>query len=138
MSATSYQQYHHELLEKLAKEIKSAPPFNDRETSELQAVFLQKLDEMVDGSIPSHEIAEQGQWLLSTIVSHYQLLMPTVPRSLFWYFGGDCLHYLGDEEIHRFQQLDEAFHDAIENGQEGVSYENLIQNFEQEDQSMLH
>jgi hypothetical protein len=35
-----------------------------------------------------------------------------VPRDLLWFFGGDCLHYMPDEEIGLFQELDERRHQA--------------------------
>ena len=34
-------------------------------------------------------------------------LAPTFPRELLWFLGGDCLHYMPDEELDVFQQLDE-------------------------------
>ena len=33
--------------------------------------------------------------------------MPVIERELFWFFGGECLHYLTDEEITQFQRIDE-------------------------------
>ncbi|WP_414673681.1 PA2817 family protein, partial [Marinimicrobium sp. UBA4209] len=39
-----------------------------------------------------------------------------------WYFGGDCLHYMPDEEIAKYQLLDERRHEAIAEGRE-FSYE---------------
>jgi hypothetical protein len=49
--------------------------------------------------------------------------MPILPRDLLWFFGGDCLHYMPDEEIRIFQELDEQRENAKENN-EIFSYEN--------------
>ena len=48
--------------------------------------------------------------------------MPLLPRDLLWFFGGDCLHYMPDEEIRIFQELDEQRETAKENN-EAFSYE---------------
>jgi len=38
-----------------------------------------------------------------------------VPRDLLWFFGGDCLHYMPDEELQMFQALDERRYEAAQN-----------------------
>lgn len=45
------------------------------------------------------------QWL-GRIFNFYPQLTPLIPRSLLWFVGGECLHYLTDEELNAFQQLD--------------------------------
>ena len=30
---------------------------------------------------------------------------------MFWFFGGECLHYMADEELALYQQLDEKLHE---------------------------
>ena len=54
-------------------------------------------------------VAEQtlGQRLITTCITSYPHWVGIIPRDLFWYFGGDCMHFLGDEEIEQFQRLDE-------------------------------
>ena len=49
----------------------------------------------------------QGQRLITTCIKNYPHWVNIIPRDLFWYFGGDCMHFLGDEEIDQFQRLDE-------------------------------
>lgn len=46
------------------------------------------------------------------VVGSYPHLMPLLYRDLLWFFGGDCLHYMPDEEIAVFQHLDEQREDA--------------------------
>ena len=48
--------------------------------------------------------------------------MAILPRDLLWFFGGDCLHYMPDEEISLFQQLDEQ-RQAAQETQTPFSYE---------------
>ncbi len=45
-------------------------------------------------------------WLFSFICMQPQL-NPLVPRDLLWFIGGDCLHFLIDEEIERFQKIED-------------------------------
>ncbi|MCD8523129.1 MAG: hypothetical protein LRY66_11015 [Saccharospirillaceae bacterium] len=49
----------------------------------------------------------QGQDWITHIFNHLPQLSPTIDRDLLWFFGGDCLHFLTDEEINLFQQMDE-------------------------------
>ena len=45
--------------------------------------------------------------LVARLFTTYPDFAPTFPRELLWFFGGDCLHYMPDEEIATFQQLEE-------------------------------
>ncbi len=45
-------------------------------------------------------------WLFSFIGNHPQLT-PMVPRDLLWFLGGDCLHFLSDEELNNFQKIED-------------------------------
>ncbi len=45
-------------------------------------------------------------WFFS-FIGHHPQLTPIVPRSLLWFLGGDCLHFLGDDEIAYFQSLED-------------------------------
>lgn len=138
MSELGYQQYHQKLLAQLAEHIRTNPPFNHAEPDDIDRAFLSKLDELLQHSKPVQELVGIGQWLLTTIVSRYHHITPLVPRPLFWYFGGDCLHFLVDEEIHYYQQLEEAFHDALEGSGEVLDYERLMHSLDPEGQSHLH
>ncbi len=56
----------------------------------------------------------QGQALLCRIVAGYPSLMIFLPRDLLWFFGGDCLHFMPDDEISIFQALDDQRQSASE------------------------
>jgi hypothetical protein len=106
-----YYTYHLELLAAFCAQIQSLPPFNAESPGEDDQEFLAALAQLQQ---QSHEVSflEQGQVLMCRIVGSYPHLMPLLYRDLLWFFGGDCLHYMPDEEIAVFQHLDEQREDA--------------------------
>jgi len=94
------------------------------------AALATRTRELPDGH-PLHELARefqalgevqtnlypQGHALVARLFNTFTDFAPTFPRSLLWFFGGDCLHYLTDEEISQFQQLDELRLAAAERGE---------------------
>ncbi len=55
---------------------------------------------------------EHNDWQLAqnwffSFIGHHPQLTPIVPRSLLWFLGGDCLHFLGDDEITAFQGIED-------------------------------
>jgi len=55
--------------------------------------------------------------LVDRLFSTYPDFAPTFPRELLWFLGGQCLHYMPDEEIEVFQQLDEMRGTAEKHGE---------------------
>ncbi|MFT4825966.1 MAG: hypothetical protein ACI9GB_002210 [Halioglobus sp.] len=53
------------------------------------------------------EIYVDGQTLVSRLFTTYPDFSPTFPRELLWFLGGDCLHYMPDDEIDLYQQLED-------------------------------
>lgn len=101
-----YYIYHLDLLNAFIAQIKPLPPFNLEEASADDAEFLAALNELASNP-QSLEWLDKGQALMCRVVGSYPHLMPLLYRDLLWFFGGDCLHYMPDEEISVFQQLDE-------------------------------
>jgi len=134
MSNNSHYQFHLQLLLNLQDQIKSTPPFNGDEMDELQAGFLKKLNALATDQLHGAKASETGQWLLSTIVGSYPHIMPKVPRDLLWYFGGDCMHFLGDEEITYFQARDEAYHEAETSAHSRINFGQFVASFEHDKQ----
>lgn len=60
---------------------------------------------------------EDGPALVARLFTTYPELAPSLPRQLLWFFGGDCLHYMPDEEINRFARLDEMRAEASARGE---------------------
>lgn len=80
------------------------------------ALFLERFDELLD-RLPDDSEASLylGQDLISQIFQRYPQIAHLVPRDLLWFFGGDCLHFMPDEEIELFQRLDERRFEAAQN-----------------------
>lgn len=47
-----------------------------------------------------------GPELALRLFTHHPEFAPTLPRSLLWFLGSDCLHVLTDEELQAFETLD--------------------------------
>jgi hypothetical protein len=116
----AYFDFHISLLEALIEQIKLQPPFCLEDSSPEDQEFCLALSNLPQ--IGGSELLIQGQQLVCRIVAGYPHLMPLLPRDLLWFFGGDCLHYMPDEEIRIFQELDEHRESAKENN-EDFSYE---------------
>ena len=54
--------------------------------------------------------------LVDRLFTTYPDFAPTFPRELLWFFGGDCLHFMPDDEIALFQQLDDKRNQAAAGG----------------------
>lgn len=74
------------------------------EFEQLLAAFERLLELM---TLLSPEYEHQGRVVLTRIQSQLPELWPHVDRRLLWFFGGDCLHFLSDEEIEAFQAAEE-------------------------------
>ncbi len=80
------------------------------------SLFIERFDELVE-ELPRDPEASLylGQELISQIFHRYPQIAHLVPRDLLWFFGGDCLHFMPDEEIELFQRLDERRFEAQQN-----------------------
>ena len=80
------------------------------------ALFLERYDELL-AELPRDPVSSQylGQDLISQVFNRYPQIAHLVPRDLLWFFGGDCLHFMPDEEIALYQTLDERRFAAEEN-----------------------
>ncbi len=52
-------------------------------------------------------VYEDGPGLVGTLFTHVPEFAPLFPRDLLWFIGGDCLHFMPDEEMQAFQELEE-------------------------------
>ncbi|MEN0107570.1 MAG: PA2817 family protein [Pseudomonas sp.] len=83
---------------------------------ESHALFLERFDELLV-LLPQEPEQSQylGQDLMCQVIHRYPQIAHLVPRDLLWFFGGDCLHFMPDEEITLFQTLDERRYEAEQN-----------------------
>jgi hypothetical protein len=117
----AYSEFHMRLLTAFIERTKEQPPFCLEGCNQEDQDFLLELTELPNSG--GVHLLMQGQQLFCRIVAAYPHLMPLLPRDLLWFFGGDCLHYMPDEEIRIFQELDELRQNAKE-ADEPFSYEN--------------
>ncbi len=114
----SYLAFHRNLLKVSYNNLIRQAPFTDELVDPIDTDYLEQYRELIEGLASlDNALIEQGQYLLTRLVRAYPHLVPLVPRDLFWFFGGDCLHYMPDDEIALFQQLDELRFHAEENSQ---------------------
>jgi hypothetical protein len=112
---SDYFQHHLRLIKRLNQYCQQQLPFCDDKASDVDIAFIEELEELSRTVSPSDEFQYSGQHIISRIVGHYPHITPEVNRDLFWFFGGECLHYMGDDEITLYQQLEEFIHEPSNN-----------------------
>lgn len=135
----TYHQFHLNLLKLGYNNLLKQPPFNDDETYEPEAEELLEFYTSCIALYEEHasEAFDQGQTLMIRIVRGYPQLTHLIARDLFWLFGGECIHYLTDEEIERFQNLDEMRFELERQGTE-YNYLDLRTSIEDEPSGKTH
>lgn len=79
--------------------------------------FIQRYDELIAQMQRGDDERYLGQELVSQVLQRYPQIAHQVPRDLLWFFGGECLHFMPDEEIANYQLLDERRSIALERGE---------------------
>lgn len=80
---------------------------------------------------------DEGQDMMVRLVRTYPQYVHLVARDLFWLFGGECLHFMSDNEIEQFQRLDEALAEARTSASE-IDYLQLRQAVLESDSDTRH
>ena len=96
----------------LRQRIVEHAPFNQPDLAEEELDFLEKWDDLtknIQGN--THDYSFDAQEILSRFIRCYANLVPLIKRELLWFIGGECLHFLGDEEIALYQQLEDHLHE---------------------------
>ena len=83
---------------------------------ESHTLFLERFDEL-RALLPIDPIESQylGQDLMSQVILRYPQIAHLVPRDLLWFFGGDCLHFMPDEELDLYQAREERRFEVEQN-----------------------
>lgn len=114
-----YHRYHLALLHSLFDTLRAESVLMVQVPEESNLLFLERCEELItDLEAGDQEALYNGQEIICQIISRYPQLVPLIPRDLLWYFGGDCLHYMPDEEIAQYQLLDEHQAEAQARGEE--------------------
>lgn len=85
-------------------------------SDESHALFMERFDELLKSLPQIPEDRHLGQDLICQVFHRYPQVAHLVPRDLLWFFGGDCLHFMPDEEIALYQELDERRFEAEASG----------------------
>jgi len=113
-----HQTYHRELLNQLLSALKQQMPFCSDNLNENEHNFLESLTTLCTQMNDSEDDVFKGQELLCKIIANYSHLTPLIARDLLWFFAGDCLHFMPDDEINSYQQLDELRFEAESKGEQ--------------------
>lgn len=118
MGNSKHFEHHQLLITALYNSCKGSLPFNSDQASETDQTFIQQLQELSESKQADNDYNFKGQHLITQIVGNYPHITPDVNRDLLWFFGGDCLHFMTDEEINLYQQIDEHIYQAESQGEE--------------------
>lgn len=124
---TNSHAFHLNLLKIAYNNLTQQADFKDDQVESVNIEFLNQFASLVE-AYEQHQPGayDKGQDVLVRMVRSYPQYVHLVARDLFWLFGGECLHFMSDEEIGQFQQLDEALSEA-EAQQHEVDYLQLRQ-----------
>ena len=120
MNSRSY--YFLNLVQQLASQCKNGLPGHGGHSDEAIDNTIAAAEHLAASMSDGKDSAAQGQARLGQIIAHFPDIATIMHRDLLWCFGGDCLHFLGDDELARYQQLEERYYedcraeDAAESG----------------------
>lgn len=114
--ATSYLDHNLALLAHL-RGILVALGEAEQVSDESHALFMERFDDLLKSLPHIPEDRHLGQDMICQVFHRYPQVAHLVPRDLLWFFGGDCLHFMPDEEIALYQELDERRFEAEVNGE---------------------
>lgn len=105
-------QYIYDAFAELRQRISEHSPFDQTDLNSEEVDFLEKWDSvtvLIESNSPEYTF--EAQDLLSRFIRCYANLVPLIKRELLWFVGGECLHFLGDEEITLYQQLEDRLYE---------------------------
>lgn len=114
-----YHSYHLALLSSLFDTLRAQTVLMAQVPEESNELFLERFEELIAQlEAGDQDALYRGQEIICQVISRYPQVAHLIPRDLLWYFGGDCLHFMPDEEIAQYQLLDEHMADATARGEE--------------------
>lgn len=130
-----YLDYQRHLISILRINLAKLTADDSSESEGLPEDLIAKLDDIHNTTAIDQDFYDNGQQIICRIIGGFPQLTPQIPRPLLWFFGGDCLHYMPDEEIDLYQQLDEARMAANQDGEAfdfAEAHQLLTQQFSQQ------
>ncbi|MDX9686686.1 PA2817 family protein [Halopseudomonas formosensis] len=114
-----YHRYHLALLTSLFDTLRAQTVLMAQVPEESNELFLERFEELITQlEAGDQDALYSGQEIICQVISRYPQVAHLIPRDLLWYFGGDCLHFMPDEEIAQYQLLDEHMAEATARGEE--------------------
>lgn len=114
-----YHRYHLALLTSLFDTLRAQTLLMAQVPEESNELFLERFEELITQlEAGDQDALYSGQEIICQVISRYPQVAHLIPRDLLWYFGGDCLHFMPDEEIAQYQLLDEHMAEATARGEE--------------------
>ncbi len=114
-----YHRYHLALLNSLFDTLRAQSVLMAQVPEESNLLFLERFEALIAQlEAGEHDALYSGQEVICQVITRYPQVAHMIPRDLLWYFGGDCLHYMPDEEIAQYQLLDEHQAEAAARGEE--------------------
>ena len=112
MNDEQYLTYCHEQLENFAKDMATRTEHlpGDDTLRQLARAF----EGIAGGEL---DLYGDGPALISRLFTTYPDFAPIFPRDLLWFFGGDCLHFMPDDEIAIYQRLEDLRNEAVSRGE---------------------
>ncbi|WP_415892096.1 PA2817 family protein [Neptuniibacter sp. PT8_73] len=116
---TSYQIHHLNFLKIAYNNFINRDPFKSETPTQDDLDFIEEFQQLIE-NFESQEtgVYEQGADFIDKAFRRYPELAHLIARDLLWFFGGNNLHNMTDDEIQKFQQLDEMRFEAEENDEE--------------------
>lgn len=105
-----------ELLSELFELCKAQHPFNAEQLNDNDKTFINRLEALTNSGLDQEALYQQGQQLIENIIANYPMITPALNRDILWLLGGNCMHFLSDEEIQQYQQMDELIYEAESEG----------------------
>jgi hypothetical protein len=113
----AYLTFHIDLMKQSYNQLIQFIPFTHDPLSAEDAEFLTLYERTLEAMEQQEgAYSELGQELAGQWIRRYPELAPILPRDLLWFFGGECLHFMPDDEIQQFQALDERRYEAEAQG----------------------
>lgn len=116
---TPYQFHHLNFLKIAYNNFIKQEPFTLEEISNDDEQFILDFQQLVkDFEDGSEHMYQDGEIFLDRAFRMYPQFAHLIARDLLWFFGNNCLHNMPDDEIEKFQRLDELRFEAEEKGEE--------------------
>jgi len=78
------------------------------ELARTQSTLVVLADQFHELANHHDRVFDEAPELVARFLTTAPQYAPEFPRDLLWYLGSACLHFMPDEEIDRFRELDEA------------------------------